>query len=195
MYNPQERRKSILLAALEVFSREGFYKAKVSDIAKAANIGKGTIYEYFDSKKNLFEEMIKFCIEGYSKEAQSFIGETTPTLEKLKKYIMFEKQIMIRYGNIANIFVHEGDKIGKEVKKTILGFRNRKLIYIEDIIKEGIENEEFKAVNSKIVALAFMGGAHQMIADELLTCMNNEAKVSITDVDDFLNIFLKGISA
>lgn len=195
MYNPQERRTSILMAALEVFSRDGFYKAKVSDIAKTANIGKGTIYEYFDSKKNLFEEMVKFCIEGYSKEAKSFMGETVSPLKKLKNFIIFEKEIMIKYGNIASIFLHEGDKIGKEAKNIIIGFRDKKLYYIEAIIKEGIEKKVFKDVNSRIVALTFMGAAHQVIADKLLICMGNEEKFNELDIDDFLNIFINGIAA
>ncbi|MBC7348201.1 MAG: helix-turn-helix transcriptional regulator, partial [Clostridia bacterium] len=41
----EERRRQILGAATEVFARHGFYEAKIEDVALAAGIGKGTIYE------------------------------------------------------------------------------------------------------------------------------------------------------
>ena len=54
-------RNLIFEKALELFSRNGVEKTKISDIADALNLGKGTIYLYFRSKEELFLE----CIERF----------------------------------------------------------------------------------------------------------------------------------
>jgi len=48
------KRNQIIEAAAQVFARSGYSNAVVADIALQANIGKGTIYEYFNSKEDLF---------------------------------------------------------------------------------------------------------------------------------------------
>ncbi len=55
------RPDEILAAAAVVFSRKG-YAARMSDIAEAAGITKGTIYLYFSGKKVLFETIEHFSV-------------------------------------------------------------------------------------------------------------------------------------
>lgn len=61
----EEKYTDILRAAIRVFSEHGFDGAKMEYIAKEAGIGKGTIYEYFESKERLFEEIMKFSVEEF----------------------------------------------------------------------------------------------------------------------------------
>ena len=46
-----DRRAQILHVAKDVFSRRGYHVANVADICKAARIGRGTLYQYFDNKR------------------------------------------------------------------------------------------------------------------------------------------------
>ena len=49
-----ERRRAMLEAAGQVFARDGYERSRVDVIAREARVGKGTIYEHFGSKENLF---------------------------------------------------------------------------------------------------------------------------------------------
>jgi len=72
------KKRRILDAALRVFSDRGFHHATVSEVARAAHVGKGTVYLYFDSKEDLlvalFDELAdrlvwvldRILIEGIS---------------------------------------------------------------------------------------------------------------------------------
>lgn len=53
-----ERRRRILQAAREVFTRSGYAATRMSDIAKAAGVGKGTLYEHFRGKEDLFSTLV-----------------------------------------------------------------------------------------------------------------------------------------
>ena len=50
----EAKKTQIIIAATQVFSKLGVAKTKMIDIAQAAGIGKGTIYEYFRSKEEIF---------------------------------------------------------------------------------------------------------------------------------------------
>jgi AcrR family transcriptional regulator len=61
------RRHQILAAALPVFARNGYRRAKVDEVADSLKVGKGTIYRYFENKKQLFiavfESLVRLLME------------------------------------------------------------------------------------------------------------------------------------
>src|SRR5512144_1425310 len=56
-----QRRDDILRAAREVFFQRGFHTVTVDDIAVAAEVGKGTVYLYFDTKETI---LVHLLLEG-----------------------------------------------------------------------------------------------------------------------------------
>src|SRR5712671_5327366 len=54
-----QRREAILAAALDEFSARGFAATRLDDVAKRADVAKGTIYLYFADKEALFQELIR----------------------------------------------------------------------------------------------------------------------------------------
>jgi AcrR family transcriptional regulator len=71
-----DKRKEIMLAALELIAEHGFHGAPMSMIADRAGVGAGTIYRYFESKdvlitdlyRELEEKLLAYLKEGYSAE-------------------------------------------------------------------------------------------------------------------------------
>ncbi|MCU1349562.1 MAG: Transcriptional regulator [Acidobacteria bacterium] len=59
------KRERILRAAVDVFARNGYFNAKVSEIAKAAGVADGTIYLYFDGKEDLLVTIFREHTRGY----------------------------------------------------------------------------------------------------------------------------------
>ena len=69
----EEKRLTILNAALQCFGKFGYEKASINDIAVAAHISKASVFQYFGSKKQLYIYLLEYCkkiIEGlFDKEA------------------------------------------------------------------------------------------------------------------------------
>ncbi len=61
--NKEKKQTAILTAALSVFGEKGYAAAKIIDIAGAAGVGKGTIYEYYRSKDDLFFAVFEWYVE------------------------------------------------------------------------------------------------------------------------------------
>jgi AcrR family transcriptional regulator len=59
-----QRRDEIMAAAIKVFARSGFHTTTIADIAKEADLAYGSVYQYFDSKDDLFHALMS--AEGYA---------------------------------------------------------------------------------------------------------------------------------
>lgn len=79
----EARRAAIIEAALEAFTHQGFNATKLDDVAERAGIGKGTIYLYFDSKENLFEEVVRQNLFPIRDEAEKYVEEFTGSASEL----------------------------------------------------------------------------------------------------------------
>lgn len=61
--NKKQKQEAILEAALKVFSEKGYAVAKIAEVAQAGGVGKGTIYEYYNSKENLFFGVFQWYVD------------------------------------------------------------------------------------------------------------------------------------
>lgn len=60
----------ILTAAHQVFARQGYYEATIATIAKEAGVGKGTVYEYFESKEAIVMALMDLMMADYDEKAK-----------------------------------------------------------------------------------------------------------------------------
>lgn len=63
-----EKQESIMRAAIHEFVANGFTRAKIEDIAKSAGIAKGSMYQYFEDKKELFVYCAEWGLETFMKK-------------------------------------------------------------------------------------------------------------------------------
>ncbi|RFM23301.1 MAG: TetR/AcrR family transcriptional regulator [Candidatus Thermochlorobacter aerophilum] len=66
----EAKRLRLLHAATKLFSQRGFHETKMQDIADEANVGKGTLYEYFETKEDLFFAVYESWIHEYEMEME-----------------------------------------------------------------------------------------------------------------------------
>lgn len=82
----EEMRNKILHDSMLYFARNGFSGTKISDLAKHIGIGQGTIYVYFDSKEDLFQEIHKMINRDKDiKQVKLLAGLPMPAKQKIHK--------------------------------------------------------------------------------------------------------------
>lgn len=82
-----DKRTRILQAAVKVFGRSGLERGKIADIATEAGIGKGTVYEYFRSKEEIFAAMIEGFFQEINQAFQPVLSGNQPPVEKITRLI------------------------------------------------------------------------------------------------------------
>ena len=76
------KRNAIIGHAANVFARTGYHETKIQDIATAAEIGKGTIYEYFRTKEELFLGVYDAWMSEYEAVVSERLGQAPDALSK-----------------------------------------------------------------------------------------------------------------
>src|SRR5215510_2430765 len=81
------RTAGILEAARKIFALKGFNNATVDDIAAAAGVAKGTVYLYYQSKRDIYFGALKFGIEQMYALLDEELRRVSSPEEKLRKLI------------------------------------------------------------------------------------------------------------
>lgn len=155
----ESKKRKILTAALKVFSRNGYYNTKISEIAREAKMGKGTLYEYFRSKEEIFAQSFLFLFAGLEEKLMQLMKSPLTPREKLEKVIELSLNEFIAHGEgfieVVMDFWAEGIRNKhtekyKEIDLKSLYTEYRNLVAA--IIKEGMDSGEFKNVDPMMEA-------------------------------------------
>lgn len=153
----QVKREKILQSAAKIFSLHGYNKAKMDDIAKDAAMGKGTIYLYFQSKKEIYETGIEYFAKRRVRKLKKLLKKYENPQKKLNLLLNLsirfsQKNKEIFFMNYASL-LSPNDSIDKKIAYE---FFIEYLKLVEDIISEGIKKRVFRKCDAKVAALTIV---------------------------------------
>jgi AcrR family transcriptional regulator len=164
-------RQEIINKALKLFTERGFHNVSMQQIAEASEFAVGTLYNFFESKEALFEELTRSCGERITNELIAILDGTGTEIERLTKFIRHVPKFLEENAEITKLYVTElgtrGAKLSKKSKlqdsHVMLNLRLERLL--EDGICKGIFRRidptiTTKAINSTIETLAFENASH-----------------------------------
>ncbi|MBN2815197.1 MAG: TetR/AcrR family transcriptional regulator [Campylobacterales bacterium] len=85
----EQKRKDIALACRDLFAVRGFTQVTISEIAKVAGVGKGTLYEYFKNKEEIVFELVELLLQEYTSTLQEELLVQKTVRDKVKKFAEF----------------------------------------------------------------------------------------------------------
>ncbi len=143
------RKQQILLAALRVFARRGFQRATLREIAQEAGIGKSTIYEYFQSKTHLFQELTDFLFRNLEQATYGALPRDLPPEEKLCQTLRAFARFMVQmpYGTPEETLAIITDIFAESVRQGTVDLRpvyERERGALEALVAEGIQQGVFR---------------------------------------------------
>lgn len=156
--DPKEAKKELIFkAAAEVFSSRGYHQATMSEIAAAAGIGKGTIYEYFPSKLQMFQQMLIKGMDTYyaSFDAQELKRQSVR--ERLRIIMEGHIEFCRRHSQITRLFFWETGVQDEEVKAWMLQMRKEKEEKLQSLLVDGITSGELREHDPYVMALMISG--------------------------------------
>ena len=160
--NKEEKKGLILEAAIKVFSKKGLNNTKISDIAKEAAIGKGTIYEYFKSKDEIFAASFYYFMEKFEEGISHRLFRIQDPLEKLRAYFSAWAEILegdyLEYLEIVLDFWAEGVRERNDswmIDLNKLYSENRDML--DNLLSACVFEGEIKPVNTKLFASIMLG--------------------------------------
>lgn len=190
MSSSVEVRDAILRAATSLFAQYGFKKASVDEVARLARIGKGTIYQHFESKEALFAEVIRHESETLI-QGMALAMKRAPTLED--KVRVFVRHRIARLKELANLHRVSSEAIielfplAEEARQQ---FFEREIQLLTDVFEEGARSGVFELQSPRLLALAIISCLRGM---EVVLLQVREPPDLGDAIEEALKTFFKGL--
>ncbi len=186
-------RGEILSAAEKVFAAKGFFPTTMSEIAETAEFGTGTLYKYFKSKEDLYFTLIDEKTDEINRLVKSELLQKTSAIERIKKVLGLQLEFIERNRDFFRIYTSEGSRFEWTVKDELgKGIHEKMVTYIHilaEVMNQGIEGGEFRALNPMELAHALVGIVNSYIFEWLIS---PQSYPLISKLDTVLEIFLGG---
>lgn len=158
----KNKENDILAAANEVFLSNGFSKTNMQDIADKAGIGKGTIYEYFKSKDDLFVQSLKYDIQSFNVRANEEILKEESFFNKLTKFIELTENFLLERAGRFNRYITCGtSKLSPKAQLDLENFmkdvKNNSKSLTFHILKQGVHEDQIEDIDMDF-AVEVIGG-------------------------------------
>ncbi|MGG4035668.1 TetR/AcrR family transcriptional regulator [Paenibacillus cisolokensis] len=151
-----DRRKMIVDAAAKSFALFGYKATTMDQVAKIANVGKGTIYTFFSNKEELFQEIMKSLLTEMKQVAEAALDPNLTFFDNLNrvlhKLLDFREQheLAIKLSqevrDIGTQMAQEGLQL---IEKSVIG-------YIRQQVQKAIDKGEIKPCDPELTAFVML---------------------------------------
>ena len=169
-----DRRSAILAAAGKVFHAHGYAATTMEAVAAEAGVAKGSLYNYFRSKQELFTQLFTETIAADEAEVEQLVAEPIPAAEKLQKlldnvFVQLERYttiggLMLEFWATAARQQHRGE-LAEMFEQMFSRWRRR----IAAIVSQGIESGQFRAdIDPEVAASLILAVVDGIIVQSIL---------------------------
>ncbi len=185
------RKKRILDAAARVFARKGYQRATTKEIADEADVGEGTIYSYFGSKRDLLLALVSSMSEPLLTPPE---GIPPDDFEALIAAFLRDRLTLTEQNlDLTRVLLYEArfdDDLRREYVENVL----RKLATrLEERMKSLIEAGSLRPIHPGVASLAILGSFLGFVL------LERELQMELPPLDeiatDMASLFLDGLRA
>lgn len=165
-----KRQKQILTASMKVFSKSGYQNTDVEKIADLAGLGKGTVYRYFESKRNLFLSTLEWGHNSLRKEIFYATEKIDDYLDRVKIALATYLRFFEKNRDFYRLLVQE--RVWAEVESAGWRWKEKHLSHIDhvkNILDEGMRKGYFKKVDPESCAYALWGLINSLLYKWLIS--------------------------
>ncbi len=156
-----ESERAIILAALNLFAKQGYMRTTLNEIGKAAGYTGGLVSHRFGSKERLLQAVLNHIRTRFLDDQLGSAITTESAEASLRNYIeIYINEVTVREGRIRALYVIMGEALGAvpEIRKDIAELNKRARNRLAGIIQRGIASGEFRNdVNPDTSAMLVMG--------------------------------------
>jgi AcrR family transcriptional regulator len=176
-----ESKQKIMKAAMDVFSRKGYAKANIREIARIAGISIGGVYLYFRNKEELYRNLINERMLDIGNKTETIAGKSQAASEALSHFLSLHVENALKHKEFILLHIREhGFTFGVQEKKNF--FRKQREL-VERLIQRGIRTGEFRKCNADDMAKVIMGSLRGVI---LSMALDDDVHITPQMMNEFI---------
>ena len=187
----EQKKKDIALGAKALILQNGINNITISQIAKAANIGKGTVYEYFKNKDEIVFALVAILMQEHNIRKEQQLSLHVSTREKVKSFFSFfymgeDRELREIYKQFTAIAL-------SSTNEEMISFQTECYIlyekWMQSIVEDGIAKGELKPEAKELIMgiFAFAQGAFIMsVTTKAITDVKQKIDMQIDILFDLM---------
>lgn len=165
----EERKRQLLEAALKCFGTKGYHDTQISDIIKKAEVARGTFYLYFESKREIFREIMGELFLRVKNQIQSLPHDA---IEKIPSQLLGNisriTDLLFSEPLLAKLLVNEAVGLDEEQDAQLGEFYKQILDYIHRGLRQGQDMGFVRQGNVPIMAICLLGSFKEIFYQSFL---------------------------
>lgn len=188
------RRAEILDQAQRIFASKGFHNTAVAEIADASGFAVGTLYQYFESKEQLYISMVTEKLNMMYSGVRESVGKETDIIKKINVMVASQFHFVEKNTEFCSLFIR-GDHLslsaeGIELRKRLKTDYAAQIALTEEVMREGMRTGLLKKMDPLMMATALAGIINSYASKWLTT---DDGTSLMNYVPFVMDIFLKGV--
>ena len=165
-----DKRQRIVHAAIKVFARKGYFRARVSEIAREADVADGTIYLYFQGKEDILVALFDDVMSEHIEAARADLSQLSGVSEKLSLIARRHLELLGSNRDLAVVFQVELRRSTHFMERFTASWLRDYFDIVDGVIAAGQKHGSLRAdLPRKVVAKAFFGALDEMVTSWILS--------------------------
>jgi TetR/AcrR family fatty acid metabolism transcriptional regulator len=166
--NREARRRAILESAVRVFAENGFFAARIRDIAAGAGVAEGTIYLYFDGKDDLLLTAFRDKVAEFCASVRDLLSSSLPFQERLSRFVAHQFESIEADPPLATVLLLESRQSSKFYGGAVRDVLRAYAQAIDELLASGQHSGELRPDADVPLARRMLIGALEEIELEWL---------------------------
>ncbi|HPA87189.1 MAG TPA: TetR/AcrR family transcriptional regulator [Bacteroidales bacterium] len=154
MVNKEEYRKKIIVTSGRIFSRYGYKKTTMDEIAAELKMGKSSVYYYFKSKEEIFEAVVLYEANVLRNELTKAIKSVDSPVGKMRNYVFVRMKTFEKLSNYYNAIFDKNLAHFNFIEMIREKYDREELAILRLIIYDGVRKKVFNVQSSEYTAIA-----------------------------------------
>lgn len=159
------RRAQLLRCAKAIFAEQGYHATSIADIIAAAAVARGTFYAYFESKRQIFDEILDELLEDIDRQVAviDLAPSAPPPLEQLRANLRRALSLILEDRHLVRILLFQAVGLDHECQDKLERFYQGVLERIESALRTGVAVGLVRACDPRLIAAAILGAIQGIV--------------------------------
>ena len=162
-----ETRGRILEAALEVFARKGYHRARVDDIVRASATSKGAVYHHFPNKQAVFLALVDDFAARLARGVAAAIAARQGALARVQGALMAALDTFAGNERLARLILLEAASLGPVYQAKRAEVAGRFAALIRGYLDEAVADGSIPPLDTAVATLAWLGAVNEIVTQWL----------------------------
>lgn len=153
----EKKRERMLEVAAELFSKKNYHEVMMDDVARLTDVAKGTVYNYFSSKEELYFTIMSSKLKNLNISLKNKIASEISIIDSLHSYVIHLYMFMMKYQNFFLMYQKEYMNAQNAFCDELRGMSEELKSILSDVIYKGKRENQFRDVDESFTVKLVLG--------------------------------------